>query len=74
LPGASACQFFLEEDKGPDHDVLAASGVGGRVRIGKGCMARPAREGAVSHRAIALEHRDLGGPLLGEPVPLMVGI
>ena len=21
---------FLEEDKGPDHDVLAASGVGGR--------------------------------------------
>jgi hypothetical protein len=34
---------FLEEDKGPDHDVLAASGVGGCGRIDTGCMERPAR-------------------------------
>jgi hypothetical protein len=29
---------FLEEDKGPDHDVLAASGVGGRGRVDTGRM------------------------------------
>ena len=47
---------FLEEDKGPDHDVLAASGVGGRGRVDTGSMERPARDGAVGHRVIALEH------------------
>ena len=29
---------LLEEDKGPDHDVLAASGVGGRGRVDTGSM------------------------------------
>lgn len=47
---------FLEEDKGPDHDVLAASGVGGRGRVDTGSMERPARDGAVGRRVIALEH------------------
>src|SRR6266851_1175659 len=47
---------FLEEDKGPDHDVLAASGVGGRGRVDTGSMERPARDGAVGHRVVALEH------------------
>src|SRR5437899_6593328 len=42
--------LFLEEDKGPDHDVLAASGVGGRGRVDAGGMERPARNGAVGHR------------------------
>ena len=63
---------FLKEDKGPDHDVLAASRVGGRGRVGTGRMERPARDGAVGHRVIAFEHRDLGRLLLGEPVPLVV--
>src|SRR4051794_6745233 len=36
---------FLEEDKGPDHDVLAASGVGGRGWVDTGSMERPARDG-----------------------------
>src|ERR1700728_1681060 len=63
----------LEEDKGPDHDVLAASGVGGRGWVDTGSMERPARDGAVDHRVIAFEHRDLGGLLLGKPVPLVVG-
>jgi hypothetical protein len=47
---------FLEEDKGPDHDVLTASGVGGRGRVDTGSMKRPARDGAVGRRVIALEH------------------
>src|SRR6266568_1392182 len=64
---------FLEEDKGPDYDVSAASGVGGRGRVDAGRMERPARDGTVGHRVIAFEHRDLGGLLLGEPVPLVVG-
>ena len=62
-------QLFLKEDKGPDHDVLAASRVGGRGRIDTGSMERPARDGAVGLRVIALEHRDLVGLLLGKPVP-----
>src|SRR5262249_39068283 len=64
---------FLEEDKGPDHDVLAASGVGGRGRVDTGSMERPARDGAVGRGVIALEHGDLVRPLLGKPVPLVVG-
>src|SRR5215469_11928797 len=63
----------LEEDKGPDDDVLAASRVAGRGRVDTGGMERPARDGAVGHRVVAFEHRDLGGLLLGEPVPLVVG-
>jgi hypothetical protein len=63
---------FLEEDEGPDHDVPAASRIGGRGRVDTGSMERPARDGAVGHRVIALEHRDLGGLLLGKPVPLVV--
>jgi hypothetical protein len=47
---------FLKEDKGPDHDVLAASGVGGRGRVDTGSMERPTRDGAVGRRVIALEH------------------
>src|SRR6266550_9015063 len=64
---------FLEEHKGPDHDVLAASGVGGRGRVDTSSMERPARDGAVGHRVVAFQHRDLGGLLPGEPVPLVVG-
>ena len=63
LPAPSSCP--LEEDKGPDHDVLAASRIGGRRRVGTGSMERPARNGAVGHRVIAFEHRDLGRLLLG---------
>src|SRR5438552_7838895 len=33
---------FLEEDKGPDHDVLAAPRIGGRGRVEAGSMERPA--------------------------------
>src|SRR6266481_1380768 len=64
---------LLEEDKGPHHDVLAASGVGGRGRVCTSSMERPARDGAVGHRVVAFEHRDLGRLLLGKPVPLVVG-
>src|SRR6516162_7386398 len=64
---------FLEEDKRPDDDVLAASGVAGRGRVDTGRMEGPARDRAVGHRVIAFEHRDLGRLLLGEPVPLVVG-
>src|SRR5271166_1028417 len=64
---------LLEEDKGPDHDVLAASRIGGRGRVDTGSVERPARDGAVGHRVIAFEHRDLGGLLLGKPVPLVAG-
>ena len=46
----------LEEDKGPNHDVLAAAGIRGRGRVDAGSMERPARDGAVGHRVIALEH------------------
>src|SRR5262249_17061551 len=41
----------------------ALGGAGGSI---------PARDGAVGHRVIAFEHRDLGGLLLREPVPLVV--
>src|SRR5258707_14018451 len=64
--------LLLEKDKRSYDDVLAASGVGGRGRVGTGRMERPARDGAVGHRVIAFEHRDLGGLLLGKPVPLVV--
>ena len=47
---------FLEEDKGPDYDVLPASGVGGRGRVDTGRVKRPARDGTVGHRVIAFEH------------------
>src|SRR3954447_1309728 len=49
-------RVILEEDKGPDHDVLAASGVRRGGRIDAGGMERPARDGAVGHRVIAFEH------------------
>src|SRR5215471_4796336 len=65
--------FLLKEDEGPDHDVLAASGVAGRGRVDTGGMERPARNRTVGHRVIAFEHRDLGRLLLGKPVPLVVG-
>src|SRR5258707_8203001 len=64
--------LLLEKDKRSYDDVLAAPGVGGRGRVGTGSMERPARDGAVGHRVIAFEHRDLGGLLLGKPVPLVV--
>ena len=59
---------FLEEHKGPDHDVLAASRIGGRGRVDAGGMERPARNRAVGHRVIAFEHRDLGRLLLGKQI------
>ena len=38
---------FLEEDKGADHDILAAGSVGGRGRVDAGSVERPARDRAV---------------------------
>src|SRR5215831_3164406 len=73
FPFSAASLYPLEEDIGPDHDVLSASGAGERGRVNAGGMEGPARDGAVGHRVVALEHRDLGGPLLGEPVPLVAG-
>jgi len=73
LPLPAACSVFLEEDKGCEYDVLAASGVGGRGRVDTGRMETPARDGVVGDGVIGLEHRDLGGLLLRKPVPLMVG-
>src|SRR6266436_1763373 len=64
---------FLEEDKGSDHDVLAAGSVVGRGWVDAGSVERPARDGTVGDRIVALEHRDLGGLLLWKPVPLVVG-
>src|ERR1019366_2676665 len=58
---------FLEEDKGSDHDVLAARSVVGRGWVDAGSVERPARDGTVGDRVVALEHRDLGGLLLGKP-------
>jgi hypothetical protein len=46
----------LKEDKRPNHDVLAASGIGRRGRVDTRSMERPARDGAVGHRVVALEH------------------
>src|SRR5712671_5580377 len=63
----------LEKHKRPYDDVLAAPGVGGRGRVFASGMKRPARDGAVGHRVIARQHRDLGRLLLGKPVPLVVG-
>jgi len=63
----------LEEDKGADHDVLAAGSAVGRGWVEAGRVERPARDGTVGDRVVALEHRDLGGLLLGKPVPLVVG-
>src|SRR5215813_1175592 len=64
---------FLEEDKGADHDVLAAGSVVRRGGVDARSVERPARDRPVSDRVVALEHRDLGGLLLGKPVPLVVG-
>src|SRR6202035_6130247 len=64
---------FLEEDKGSDHDVLAAGSVVGRGWVDAGSVERPARDGTIGDRVVALEHRNLGGLLLGKPVPLVVG-
>ena len=63
----------LEEDKGSDHDVLAAGSVVGRSWVDAGSVERPARDGTVDDRVVALEHRDLSRLLLGKPVPLVVG-
>src|SRR6266849_10806365 len=63
----------LEEDKGSDHEVLAAGSVVGRGWVDAGSVEGPARDGTVGDRVVALEHRDLGGILLGKPVPLVVG-
>src|ERR1700682_524188 len=63
----------LEQDKVSDHDVLAAGSVVGRGWIDAGSVERPARDGTVGDRVVALEHRDLGRLLLGKPVPLVVG-
>src|SRR5215472_14781582 len=43
---------FLKEDKGPDHDVLAAGSREGHVRVDAGGMERPARNRAVGQRVI----------------------
>ena len=64
---------FLEEDKGSDHDVLAAWSVVGRGWVDAASVERPAREGTIGDRVVALEHRDLSGLLLGKPIPLVVG-
>src|SRR5262249_58155894 len=64
---------FLEEDKGADHDVLAAGSVVRRGGVDARSVERPARDRPVSDRVVALEQRDLGGLLLGKPVPLVVG-
>src|SRR6266404_7077875 len=64
---------FLEEDKGSDHDVLAARSVGGRAWVDAGGVERPSRDGTVGDGVVTLEHRDFGGLLLGKPVPLVVG-
>ena len=58
-------QTTLKKDKGPDHNILAAPGVGRRGRVDAGGMERPARDGAVGHRVVAFEHRDLGRLLPG---------
>src|SRR5215475_11314361 len=71
-PGLSD-YFALEEDKRPHDDVLAAWRIGRRRRIDGGSVERPARDGTVGDRVIALEHRDLGRLLLREPVPLVIG-
>src|SRR5437868_2093316 len=63
----------LEKNKRTYDDVLAASGIGRRGWVDTRRMERPARDGAVGHRVIALQHRDLGRLLLGKPVPLVVG-
>jgi hypothetical protein len=47
------------QDKRPYDDVLAAPGVGGRGRVYTSSMERPARDGAIGHRVVAFEHRDL---------------
>src|SRR6202140_4549804 len=72
LPLPLRLLVFLEEDKGSDHDVLAAGSVGGRGWVDAGSVERPARDGTVGDRVVALEHRDLSRFLLGEPVPLVV--
>src|ERR1700686_4254250 len=73
LPLPLRLLVFLEEDKGSDHDVLAAGSVIGRGWVDAGSVERPARDGTVGDRVVALEHRNLGGLLLGKPVPLVVG-
>lgn len=63
---------FLEEDIGSDHDILAAGSVIGCGWVDAGSVKGPARYRAVSDRVVALEHRNLGGFLLGQPVPVVV--
>src|SRR5438105_6275867 len=63
----------LEKHKRPYDDVLAAPGIGRRGRVDTRRMERPARDGAVGHRVIALQHRHLSRLLPGKPVPLVVG-
>src|SRR5882724_5287380 len=63
----------LEEDKGPNYDVLAAASIGGRGRVDAGGVEGPARDRAVGDGVVALQHRDLGRRLPGEPVPFVVG-
>src|SRR5207237_5215379 len=71
--GSTYRPHLLDKDNRPDHDILAAWGGLGDVRVDTGRMERPARDRAVGHRVIAFEHRDLGRLLPGEPVPLVVG-
>src|SRR6516164_10603244 len=64
---------LLEEDKGPDHQVLATGSVVGRSRIDTGSVERPPRDRTVSDRVVALEHRNLGWLLLRKPIPFVTG-
>ena len=56
---------FLEENVGSDHDIPAAGSVIRRGWVDAGGVKGPARYRAVSDRVVALEHRNLGGLLLG---------
>src|SRR5580658_3288775 len=63
----------LEEDERPHHDVPAVSRLGRRRRVDTRGMERPAGDGTVRLGVITFQHRNLGGRLVREPVPLVVG-
>lgn len=63
----------LEENVGPNNDVLAARRIFSCGGIDAGGVERPPRDGSVGDGVVALQHRDLIALLLRKPVPIVIG-
>ena len=67
----SQSAVVLEEHERPHDNIHTPRRILGGGRINARRVKRPARDRAIRYRVVTLEHRDLGRPLPGQPVPLV---